>query len=438
MRFTVVRSILAAALVLFLPVGAEAAYDMSGKWLLVPSGVELSRLDLTQVDGVLSEPPPPGWPAGWEGTIDEGTGAFHLSRFVNIPCPPGDWTLEGSVALDGRTFTGTLVQAWLVAAEGASKFECRVFTTPVTGTRCGNNQVDAWEGCDFGDVEDGDCCSSTCELAGSGSTCTSDTNDCTSDTCDAAGNCNHVAAAGPCDEPRGCGTGECSAGTCVVSVPAPAGTSCDLDESVCTVDTCDGAGTCTVGNDLDCLWPCGICDSGQGCIRGGYFGDLICEDSFDNIDLVVKTSAKGRRKVLRLSIDADEVSPFRDPTADTWTFACLYEDDGVVTRPIFSATIPPGGDCGGEPCWQPRDQAYKYTDKTGATDGILSMSVEQYGGFQLKGRGGNLTLPAELSTTSTLIPLIATREDHLFYSTACWSRPVQSERRTATFFRGGS
>ena len=65
------------------------------------------------------------------------------------------------------------------------------------------------------------------------------------------------------------------------------------------------------------------------------------------------------------------------------------------------------------------------------------MRGEQYGGFQLKGRGGNLALPAELSTTSTLIPLLATREGHDISSTSCWSHPVTSERRTAAFFRGG-
>lgn len=99
--------------------------------------------------------------------------------------------------------------------------------------------------------------------------------------------------------------------------------------------------------------------------------------------------------------------------------------------------VPPGGDCDGEPCWQPRADAYKYTDRTGAKDGILSMNVERYRGFQLKGRGVNLPLPAGLSTSSTLIPLLATREGHDIYSTSCWSHPVTSERRTATLFRGG-
>lgn len=49
--------------------------------------------------------------------------------------------------------------------------------------------------------------------------------------------------------------------------------------------------------------------------------------------------------------------------------------------------VPPGGDGDGEPCRPPRADAYKYTDRSGATDGILSMSVERYGGFRLKGGG---------------------------------------------------
>lgn len=434
-----VRTVLAAVLAMLVPVGAEAAYDVSGKWLLVPRGHQVSRLELTQGAGTLSSPPVyPDLPIHWDGTIDEGTGAFALTLPFGSYNPCGDFTLAGNVAADGRSFDATLVEKVLVPDEGASTESCQTFTTTVAGTRCGNNQVDAWEECDFGDADDGDCCSSSCLLADTGSACTSDTNDCTSDVCNSAGTCDHNAVAGSCNEPHGCGSGQCSAGNCVVSAPTPAGTSCDLDSTVCTIDACDGAGACVAGDYLDCR-PCGKCDPVQGCIRGGpLVENRPCVSGTNAIDLTVLTGAMGKRKSLRLSVK-DAAFPYEsaDPTVDTWLFACLYEDDGVLSRPIFGAMVAPAGDCGGSPCWQVRRYGYRYRDKMAAADGILSVKYDD-DSFQLLARGGNLLLPSELSTTSALVPLIGTWTDgDYFTSGACWSHPVTSRRRSERMFRGG-
>src|SRR2546427_2465 len=82
-----------------------------------------------------------------------------------------------------------------------------------------------------------------------GSSCDLDSDLCTLDTCDAgactAGSSVTCTASDQCHD-----AGECSPTTGLCSNPAKAnGTSCDLDNDLCTLDTCD-AGACTAGSSV--------------------------------------------------------------------------------------------------------------------------------------------------------------------------------------------
>jgi cysteine-rich repeat protein len=57
---------------------------------------------------------------------------------------------------------------------------------------CGDGVLDAGEGCDYGNTNDGDCCSSVCQPAAAGQACADDGNACTQDQCDGHGACVHV------------------------------------------------------------------------------------------------------------------------------------------------------------------------------------------------------------------------------------------------------
>jgi len=434
------RSLGLCLLVLALPASAGAAYDMSGPWILVPSVESSQRLDLVQSAGTLSTPNPPQYSAPWAGTIDEGTGAFHLE----FPVPGCEelWMFDGVVASDGRTFAGTVRSGIFVQAGCASYDDCVMVTTQVTGTRCGNNQLDPWEECDFGDTADGDCCSSACLLAPAGESCTADSTECTSDLCNATGTCEHVPVAGACVEPNGCGVGVCTSGACEITAPEPAGTPCDRDASVCTPDVCDAAGSCTAGVAISC-WPCGICDREAGCIQGTHpcDGEVTCDSAnTEAVKLKLKTSDRTRRNRLRMEFETPaELDALGDPVDNsTWYALCLYADDGVVARSILNTAVPSGGLCDGEFCWTERSQEgpFLYRDQSGAAGGLSALRVRPWDGFLFKGSGENLALPTELPISSTLVSKVIAWESGEFYERRCWSHAVPALRWTTDTFRG--
>lgn len=116
------------------------------------------------------------------------------------------------------------------------------------GEICGNGGVDPGEECDDFNLDDGDCCSSTCEITNVGAACTDDGNPCSTDVCDVAGSCSHPAGneGGACpDDGDQCTDDLCASGVCTHPT-FPDGTSCE-DGEPCTVgDTCQ-AGACEHG-----------------------------------------------------------------------------------------------------------------------------------------------------------------------------------------------
>ncbi len=139
---------------------------------------------------------------------------------------------------------------------------------------CGNGTLEEGETCDDGNTSPGDCCAPTCAAEPLELSCADDGSACTVDACDGAGSCAHAPgnqglvcrpAAGACDAPE-----ECSGSDplCPPDAFASAGTPCAEDGEPCTIDQCDGGGACVhpAGNAATvCRAPAGECDAAELC-----------------------------------------------------------------------------------------------------------------------------------------------------------------------------
>jgi cysteine-rich repeat protein len=135
----------------------------------------------------------------WQGTIDVSTGVFSLiasddAVFLAMGCG----TIDATVSPDATTFSGTLGTAPLICQLfPPTTCACGPFEyVPVTAVRtstsvCGNGSIESGEVCDDGNTQAGDCCSPVCEFESSGTACSSDGSDCTVDACNGAGTCVH-------------------------------------------------------------------------------------------------------------------------------------------------------------------------------------------------------------------------------------------------------
>src|SRR5439155_1750704 len=106
--------------------------------------------------------------------------------------------------------------------------------------RCGDGVLDPDEQCDDGNREDGDCCSSSCQLEPATTVCRPAAGSCdAAETCDGASDgCPQDRSAPdgtPCDDGNACTQNEtCQQGGCVGGDQV----GCN-DGDACTVDTCD-------------------------------------------------------------------------------------------------------------------------------------------------------------------------------------------------------
>ena len=215
------------------------------------------------------------------GTIDTAAGTFTARGHSESFC--SSLTIEGSVASDDASFTGTFDCAGPFPASGT-----------FFGSHCGNGILDPGEQCDDGNVFDGDCCSSSCRPENPGGWCPDDGNICTDDVCDGAGNCVHPPKSGLCDDGNECTVGDaCADGICAPGAPAPAGTPCGAPIDLCGTSRCDSLGACVrdpapdgvacndgdacttgdtcrggtcVGGPTASCGPCRVCEPQRGCI----------------------------------------------------------------------------------------------------------------------------------------------------------------------------
>ena len=167
----------------------------------------------------------------------------------------------------------------------------RTTTIQVSGVvrvaSCGDGVVGAGETCDDGNTSDGDCCSSLCEAVAAESPCEADGDLCSIEQCDGAGACvasstvTCPAANPPCEGGEACNP---DTGACEAQPDAAAGTACELDADLCTIDRCDGGGACVQASTVTCsaLDQChevGTCDPGSGtCSNPAVPDGRACDD----------------------------------------------------------------------------------------------------------------------------------------------------------------
>ena len=183
---------------------------------------------------------------------------------------------------------------------------------------CGDGILDGGESCDDGNVANGDCCSSSCFFD-------------------------------------------------------PAESVCFDDGNPCTLNQCDGAGTC------------GVAEPRTGC-RPALKSALAIKDTAD----------EGKDKLIFkwLKGAATEQGEFGDPPAGTTQTLCLF----AGTAAIASLDIPAGAG------WAPiSDKGYKFKDATGTPDGV-NKSILKGGDAGkakalVKGKGANLPDPLGAALT---------------------------------------
>ena len=217
---------------------------------------------------------------------------------------------------------------------GSQPFARGAFIGPIA--TCGDGQVTFPEECDDGNLVDGDCCSSSCELE----------------------------TGQPCEDGDACTDGDtCDANAVCVGGPPP---DCD-DGNLCTRDSCDSGLGCV--ND----------DSPYSDCRAPAKAVLLLKDqSDDSKDKLVWKWIKGD------SIDPSELG---DPTQDTGYALCLYA--GTSAGLVAKYTIPAGS------AWSAGGTGFKYKESTGAANGVQKVLVKSGGAGKtkalVKGKGAGLT-----------------------------------------------
>src|SRR5262249_12379461 len=189
-QWTVARHRSAALALVLLLAGAPVAradIDLTGTWDLRTSLVPDFSVAMTIVQTGTTLSGTIGGSAS--GTIDPVGGVFFLSRSSSA-CD--GFTLTGLAAQDGNTMTGSgSIEVQLFP--GPCAFREIEFAARRGGRSfaCGNGNLDAGESCDDGNLFFGDCCTPVCTFNVLGWPCASDGQACTLDQCDGAGTCTH-------------------------------------------------------------------------------------------------------------------------------------------------------------------------------------------------------------------------------------------------------
>ncbi|MEK6798661.1 MAG: IPTL-CTERM sorting domain-containing protein [Planctomycetota bacterium] len=241
-----------------------------------------------QADGLCKDLPdaPLSTPCEEDGnlcTIEHCSGAGSCVFFYNVSCPGPTGTCDSGTACNSAT-------------GGCDPLTDPPLSTPceADGNLCTNDHCDGQGSCVFlGSVS----CPGPTEFCDSGTACNSatgacdpvpdrdlstpceaDGNRCTIDHCNGFGSCvtfdNVVCpgSTGVCDAGTICNT---ATGACDDISDPPYSTVCESDGDLCTKEHCDGNGACVFMADVVCPGPTGPCDSGQACnSQTGACGDL--------------------------------------------------------------------------------------------------------------------------------------------------------------------
>jgi cysteine-rich repeat protein len=199
-------------------------------------------------------------------------GASARAGYSNGTGAPGtSFELAGSAIngalLDSNPTTGLIYNSLNSTQSGRYVFNVRNGVPEA----CGNGILEGSEDCDDSNVDNGDCCSSTCAFESLGSSCDTDATLCTVEECDGAGTCNPVstvtcqAANPPCEGGEACNP---STGLCDPQPDASPGTPCEADGDLCTNDQCDGNGSCVFFSSVSCQAAVPPCEGGETCNPG--------------------------------------------------------------------------------------------------------------------------------------------------------------------------
>jgi hypothetical protein len=418
---------------------ASSAVDLTGSWIVTTQsgfiGPFTGTWDFLQSGTVLSltmiftGPQLFGTNGPFVGVVDSATGAFHFDLPPTSeppgfpPCPNN--TIDGTVSPDGTTISGNDITYFfkitppLVGCnQGTGAFagsRCAPGTPGCCapgGPCCGDLIVEPGEECDGGS-----CCSATCQLEPSGTTCGTDSNVCTDDVCDGAGTCQHVANSASCGTT--CQPATCVGGSCMPQGSAAPGTPCDADADPCTVgDACNAAGTCVPGPPLICP-TCELCDpSGSGCVARPI--DLVCQVGTKSRLRLVGAADPSRHSVrwqwARQHVASDP-RQFRDPLTESDYDLCVYDASGLVLR----ATVPAGGQCGPKACWQQKATGFAYRDRAEGSSGVQRINLvakQSATAESVEGNGPNVDLPASLA--GVVAPLRIQLQAHDAQGISCW------------------
>jgi len=265
-----------------------------------------------------------------------------------------------------------------------------------------------------------------------GSSCPGDANQCTDDRCDAGGVCRHIANSAPCSA-TGCTTDVCVDGVCVPGEPLPAGSSCPDDGSPCTTEACDASGGCrheplpegTVCADdsnscllhsCDAVGQCQAiplrCPACQTCVSGQCYDtpEFFCAPPSVRSVLDLRRPAASQAQLDWSWIGTAPLGAgnFADPRTGAQYSLCVYArtaDHAVAA----GTTVPPGGSCGGGPCWAALGNAFVYGNPGDAAGtGIRRMRLYNRGlhRIHVRGAGPNLGLPPSLRLSSVRVQLV--------------------------------
>jgi hypothetical protein len=191
--------------------------------------------------------------------------AGGLGSFASGSC--GTLNLPGAGAAGSVTFHNTQYNIQPsdpdpLPNQGNVKVQDQCNITPL-GCSSGVSTVQFTASTDL--LDNGGCSSASKPLS---TPCEADGNLCTTDHCDGQGACvllSNVtcqAPAPPCEGGSVCNPGT---GACDPQPDAPISTPCNNDNNLCTVDHCNGSGTCVFQSNVTCAAPNPPCEGGEIC-----------------------------------------------------------------------------------------------------------------------------------------------------------------------------
>jgi cysteine-rich repeat protein len=235
---------------------------------------------ITTNDLVVATGPTSGLTVGF-GSPDaqrvvDASGFSNTDPYTIIAAPQDPDGAPGDIGINLAVNYGTLAPDQSVSVTwyimfGSSK--AQAIATYQAGTLCGNGTVDAGEQCDDGNSVNGDGCSASCRVEPC-YTCTGEPSVCAP-----------VPDGTSCDDGIFCnGSDTCSLGQCAVHVgdPCPgtqcntcqetmhtcfdaSSTSCEADNNLCTIDQCNGSGSCVQVSTVTCPDDGNVCNGPETC-----------------------------------------------------------------------------------------------------------------------------------------------------------------------------